>query len=163
MPLTSPIATSVPLVDARYGTQDYVPSHFVVVTYRDGGRTITCDPRQASGSVSPLRPQFQNPQEAAARRQLRRRRNAAQLPQRHRAELGGPPGSAAASDIVVPAGCAARRKSWAFAPISRPPRPRDTGGRKFLFRGVTLPRLLTLSGSVLGRRSALMLSGCRHH
>lgn len=62
VPLTSPIATPVPLVDARYGTPDYVPGHFVLVTYRDGGRTITCDPKQASGSVSYLSvPQFQSP------------------------------------------------------------------------------------------------------
>lgn len=52
VPLTSPLGTPVSLLDAKYGTQDYVPGHFVVVTYRDGGRTITCDPKQASGSVS---------------------------------------------------------------------------------------------------------------
>lgn len=54
VPLTSPIATPVPLLDIKYGTPDYVPGHFVVVTYRDSGRTITCDPKQASGSVSYL-------------------------------------------------------------------------------------------------------------
>lgn len=54
VPLTTPIATAVALADPQYGSPNYVPGHFLVVTYRDSGRTITCDPQQAMGSVSYL-------------------------------------------------------------------------------------------------------------
>ncbi len=51
VPLTTP-TTTVPLLDARYGDPSYLPGHFLLVTYRMAGRTVTCDPRQASGGVN---------------------------------------------------------------------------------------------------------------
>jgi hypothetical protein len=53
--LSVPLSTTAPsvnLLDSRYGSPGYVPGQFVVVMYRTGGQSITCDPRQATGSVS---------------------------------------------------------------------------------------------------------------
>lgn len=61
VPLTTAIANPISLTDAQYGTPDYIPNHFLLVTYRDSGRTITCDPQKAAGSVSyQAIPQVQN-------------------------------------------------------------------------------------------------------
>ena len=53
VPLTT-AATAVGLLDAKYGDPGYIPGHFLTVTYRAGGQSITCDPRQATGTVNYL-------------------------------------------------------------------------------------------------------------